>query len=201
MPARIDPAQRRGQIVEAAFRLVIAEGITGMSLRKVAEESGLNIGSVRHCFDSHHALLTAAAEEAGNRMGRRLAGHPVERLRGLRGEVALDALQALVETVLPLDEARREEAAVVVELIAASRTMPVFRPIAARMGADLTAVLREALTALEVPEAELAAAQVSAVVGGLTFDALTPHGALSVEQLRTILRAHLRGLLGVSEPG
>ena len=44
MPVRIDPEKRRQQVLEAAFRLVVAEGIDGVSLRKVAEESGLNIG-------------------------------------------------------------------------------------------------------------------------------------------------------------
>lgn len=66
--ARIDPRERRRDIVRAAFRLVVAEGVAGMSLRKVAAESGLNIGSVRHYFRGHDELLIAAAEEAGDRM-------------------------------------------------------------------------------------------------------------------------------------
>lgn len=195
MPARIDPKERRQQVVEAAFRLVVAEGIEGVSLRKVADESGLNIGSVRHYFDGHHDLLTAAAEEAGARMGRRLAAYPPERLRGLTGEEALDALQALVETVMPVDGPRRDEAIVVVELIMAARTMPVFRTMSERMAADLAAVLRDALDSLQVPDVDLAAGQLAAVIGGLTLDTVTPHGALSVDRLRTVLRAHLRMLL------
>lgn len=201
MPARIDPEQRRQQVIEAAFRLVVAEGIEGVSLRKVADESGLNIGSVRHYFDGHHDLLTAAAEEAGARMGRRLAAHPAEGLRGLTREAALDALQTLVETVMPVDEPRRDEAIVVVELIMASRTMPVFRVMSARMAADLDAVLRDALDSLDVPDADLAAAQLSAVIGGLTLDTVTPHGGLSVERLRAVLRAHLRMLLANARHG
>lgn len=58
MPARIDPQERRQEVIRAAFRLVVAEGIEGVSLRKVADESGLNVGSVRHYFDGHHDLLT-----------------------------------------------------------------------------------------------------------------------------------------------
>lgn len=195
MPARIDPKQRRQQVIEAAFRLVIADGIEGVSLRKVADESGLNIGSVRHYFDGHHDLLTAAAEEAGNRMGRRLAEHPVKRLRGLRGDAALDALQALVETVMPVDDARRAETIIVVELVIASRTRPVFRAMSERMGTDLSAVMRDALDALDLPDPDLAAAQLVAVVGGLTMDAVTPHGGLSADRVREILRAQLRLLL------
>lgn len=201
MPARIDPEERRQQVIEAAFRLVIVDGIEGVSLRKVADESGLNIGSVRHYFDGHHDLLTAAAEEAGDRMGRRLAEHPAEGLRGLRGDAAVDALQALVETVMPVDDARRAESIIVVELVIASRTRPVFRAMSERMGADLSAVMRDALDALDLPDPGLAAAQLVAVVGGLTMDAVTPHGGLSVDRLREVLRAHLRLLLTTADGG
>ncbi len=193
--ARIDPRERRRDIVRAAFRLVVAEGVAGMSLRKVAAESGLNIGSVRHYFRGHDELLIAAAEEAGDRMGRRLAGHPVEALRGLAGDAARDALQELVEAVLPMDEERRLEAIVVTELIVASRTRPVFAPSAERMGVDLRQVIAAALEALGVPDPAGRAAGLTAVIGGLTLDALTPHGRLAPERLRAILRQHLRLIL------
>lgn len=201
MPARIDPEQRRQQVIEDAFRLVVADGIESVSLRKVADESGLNIGSVRHYFDGHHDLLTAAAEEAGERMGRRLAEHPVDALRGLRDDAAVDALQALVETVMPIDDARRAEAIIVVELIMASRTSPAFRAMSERMGADLSSVMRSALDALDLPGPDLAAAQLVAVIGGLTIDAVTPHGALGADRLREVLRAHLRLLLITANEG
>lgn len=198
MPVRVDADIRRQQIVAAAFRLIVAEGMEGMSLRKVAEESGINIGSIRHYFDGHHGLLTAAAEEAGNRMAHRLAKHPTEQFYEVRGDAALEALQALVETILPVDDARRHEAIVVNELIMASRTMPVFHDISRRMGVDLLAVLHGAFDALDIPEPDLAAAQVAAMIGGLTIDTITPHGDLSVEQLQSVLRAHLRLLLAAA---
>lgn len=192
MPARIDPDQRRQQVVEAAFRLVVEGGLEGLSLRKVAVESGLNVGSVRHYFDGSQDLLVAAAEEAGERMGRRLARHPVEGLRGLTGETAIDAMRELVEELLPVDEERRDEAIVVLELILASRTRPVLETVAARMGRDLTAVLTGAFDALGVPDPGSRAAGLSALVGGLTIDAVTPHGALGVDQLRATLDSELR---------
>lgn len=196
MPARIDPARRRQQVVEAAFRLVVAEGIEGLTLRRVADASHLNIGSVRHYFDGHQDLLAAAAQEAGDRMGRRLARHPLEQLDGLDGEAAVDALQALVEEVLPVDEDRRGEAIVVVELIMASRTRPVFQAMAARMASDLSMVAHDALARLGVSDPRMRTAQLTATIGGLTLDAVTPHGALTVDQVRATLRAQLRMLLG-----
>lgn len=201
MHARLAPEERRLQVIEAAFRRVVAEGTEGLSLRKVADEADMNIGSVRHYFDGHTDLLAAAADEAGRRMGCRLADHEVEDFRGLTGTAALDALQSLVETVLPIDEARRDEAIVVVELIMASRTMPAFRATSKRMAEDLSSVLRSALDALDVPEAELGAAQIAAMIGGLTIDSVTPHGNLSAGRLRTILRTHLQMLLSSAGRG
>lgn len=48
MPARIDAEERRQYVIDAAFRLIVAEGLEGLTLRKVAAEANLNIGSVRH---------------------------------------------------------------------------------------------------------------------------------------------------------
>lgn len=201
MPARIEPEARRRQVIEAAFRLVVTEGVAGMSLRKVAAESGLNIGSVRHYFDGHHDLLVAAAQEAGERMGRRLASHPTEGLRGLTGDAAADAFQALVEELLPLDDARHDEAVVVVEFILASRTRIAFHSAAARMGENLIDVLTDAFKALETSVPETRAVQLSALIGGLTLDAITPHGAPSIDQLRATLRSHLRMQLCLPQDG
>lgn len=196
MPARIDPAVRRRHVVDAAFRLLVTEGPSGLSLRKVAAEAELNIGSVRHYFDSHEELLAAAAQEAGDRMGRRLAPYPPERLHGLAGEAAVDGLQALLDQVLPVDAERRGETIVVLELVMASRTRPVFAPMAAQMARDLHQVLREALAMVGVPDPDGAARQLAALVGGLSIDAVTPHGSLTVTELRSTLRAQLRGMLG-----
>lgn len=179
----------------AALRLVLAEGIDGLSLRKVAVESGLNIGSVRHYFDDHTDLLAAAALEVGDRMDERLARHPFDDLARRKGQAALEALQELVEELLPVDEQRRLEAIVLGEFIVAARTKPVFRPMAEQMAADMRQVLADALDALAVPESREEAERLTAMCVGLSLDAVTPHGSLSVERLRRTLRYHLHSVL------
>lgn len=195
MPARIDAELRRNQVVTAAFRLVVAEGIVGLSLRKVAAESGLNIGSVRHYFHDHEDLLATAADEVCGRMGQRLGRHSIAALPGLSGEWAVDALQSLLEELLPVDEERRIESIVLLEFIVAARTRPVFRPATERMAADMRAVVTDALRALDVPEPAEEAERLTAIMEGLGLDAVTPHGSLGVERIRGTLRAHLRSLL------
>ncbi|MET8732042.1 TetR family transcriptional regulator C-terminal domain-containing protein [Streptomyces parvus] len=201
MPARIDLEQRRKDVIEAAFRLLTAEGITGLSLRKVAAESGLNIGSVRHYFDDHRNLLVAAVTEVGDRMGKRLTRYSADTLVGLDGEPAVDALQALLEELLPLDDERRVESIVLTEFIVAARVNPIFRPVTEQMAADMRQVITHALDVLDVPEPAEEAERLIAILGGLVLDAVTPHGSLDDERIRRTLRAHLRSVLVTGRGG
>lgn len=174
---------------------MVAEGLTGLSLRKVAAESGLNIGSVRHYFDDHRNLLVAAATAVGNRMGKRLTRYSTDTLAGLEGEAAADALQALLEELLPLDDARRVESIVLTEFIVASRVNPIFRPVTEQMAADMRQVITQALDVLGVPGPAEEAERLIAILGGLVIDAVTPHGSLGAERLRKTLRTHIRSVL------
>ncbi|GAA0912301.1 TetR/AcrR family transcriptional regulator [Streptomyces thermoalcalitolerans] len=201
MPARIDLEQRRKDVVEAAFRLLVAEGFSGLSLRKVAAESGLNIGSVRHYFDDHRHLLMAVATEVGRRMEKRLTRYPADTLAGLTGESAVDALQERLEELLPLDEERRAEAIVLIEFIVAARVNPIFRPVTEQMAADMRQVITDALRVLDVHDPAEEAERLTALLVGLTLDAVTPHGSLGSERLRTTLRAHLRSILPAGSGG
>ncbi|GAA3853289.1 TetR/AcrR family transcriptional regulator [Streptomyces sedi] len=195
MPARIDLEQRRRDVIEAAFRLLVSEGFSGVSLRKVAAESDLNIGSVRHYFDDHRSLLVAAVTEVGDRMGARLTRYPTDALAGLTGEAAVEALQRRLEELLPIDEERRVESIVLTEFIVAARVNPTFRPVTEQMAADMRLVITDALRVLEVGDPAEEAERIIAVLGGLILDSVTPHGSLGVERVRTTLRAHLRSTL------
>ncbi len=179
---------------------MVTEGLSGLSLRKVAAESGLNIGSVRHYFDDHRNLLVAAVTEVGNRMGKRLTRYPTDALVGLRGEHAVAALQSRLEELLPIDEERRVESIVLTEFIVAARVNPIFRPVTEQMAADMRQVITDALHVLDVHDPAEEAERLIAVLGGLVLDSVTPHGSLTVERLRATLRAHLRSVL-VAAPG
>lgn len=174
---------------------MVAEGLTGLSLRKVAAESGLNIGSVRHYFDDHRNLLVAAATAVGDRMGKRLTRYSTDTLAGLEGEAAVDAVQALLEEFLPLDDERRVESIVLTEFIVAARVNPIFRPVTEQMAADMRQVITQALDVLGVPGPAEEAERLIAILGGLVIDAVTPHGSLGADRLRKTLRTHLRSVL------
>lgn len=191
MPVRIDADTRRREIVDAALRLVVADGLAAATFRRVAAEAGLNIGSVRHYFTDHETLIVAVATEVGDRMGRRLARHaaaPDDRLAAKRH------LVRLLEELVPLDDERHREAVVLMEIIAAARTDPAFEPVVRQMAADLRAVLVEALAAAAIAAPERQAVHLAALISGLSLDAVTPHGSIDPATIRAVLEQHVATL-------
>ncbi|MDA3644491.1 TetR family transcriptional regulator C-terminal domain-containing protein [Saccharopolyspora indica] len=185
----------RKRIVDAVFRLVARGGVAEASLRKVADESGINIGSVRHYFGNHEGLMVAAAEEVGARMERRLNAALPAADAELDAAGRRELVEAACHAVLPLDRSGRAELIVLVELITAARLHPEFRSLSTRMGADLRTVFREVLAVARVPDAELEAERLTALIGGLTFDLVYPHGAQDITVTSDVLRRHITALI------
>ena len=57
MPRLADKQERREQVIEAAFRVIARDGLTGTSMRAVAKEAGCTIGLINHWFDSRDDLI------------------------------------------------------------------------------------------------------------------------------------------------
>ncbi len=113
MPRTIDHDERRQQIGEAVWRLVLREGVGAVSLRTVAAEAGLVLGSLRHSFPTKTELLAFAMQLAHERAGARVARHgdlPDPRRR----------LVAALHELLPLDDERTVEMRVHLALLAES---------------------------------------------------------------------------------
>lgn len=192
MPARIDPVERRRHIVDAALRLVLKEGLSAATFRRVATESQLNIGSVRHYFSDHESLVVAVAIEAGNRMGQRLSKHAPPQIRDLARQRR--HLLALLEELVPLDAERHSEAVILMEVFAASRTTPAFRSATAQMATDLHDVLVITLKDMAVPQPSLEAQRLASLLSGLALDAVTAHGPRNPTSIAKILRLHVNSL-------
>lgn len=195
MPKIVDPDQRRRQILDAALHLIVTRGVDGLSFRTVAEESGLNVGSIRNTYPSQHDLLAAAAEDVGDSMDRRLESHD---LSGTPGTHTVETAVAVLGELLPLDEDRRRENIVLGEFMMASRTKDILRDITDHMSGDMLSVVTAVLTGLGVPadRTPQAAMTIKTLMVGMTFDASTSHGALSPEGMTTLLNEALQSASG-----
>ncbi|MCP6682374.1 TetR/AcrR family transcriptional regulator [Bacillus nakamurai] len=60
MPKKIDHEQRRKQIAEATWRMILERGMEGATVRNIAQEAGLSLGALRHYFSTQDELLRYA---------------------------------------------------------------------------------------------------------------------------------------------
>lgn len=97
----VDHVRRREELADSVLTIVARDGITGVTMRTVAKESGWSSGVLSHYFNSRHELLLAALRRAAHLQGGQF------KLR--RQENAADPvkqLEVLIEDILPLDERR-----------------------------------------------------------------------------------------------
>ena len=64
MPRVADKQERRDQVIEAAFRVIARDGLSGTSMRAVAKEAGCTIGLINHWFSSRDDLIEATFDQA-----------------------------------------------------------------------------------------------------------------------------------------
>jgi AcrR family transcriptional regulator len=102
MPKVVDPVERRREVVEAVLRVIRRDGLEQASVRNVAREAGLSMGSLRHYFASQSELMVFAFRTVIDRIESRLARLEPESDPRRRAEHVLAEL-------LPLDDERRAE--------------------------------------------------------------------------------------------
>jgi TetR/AcrR family transcriptional repressor of bet genes len=102
MPKVVDHAARRAELVDAAWRVIAAEGLEAATVRRIAQAAGCTTGLVTHYFDSKDDMLVAALREVHRRAGERMIRH----VGG--ADIAAVLLEVIVDA-LPTDEDRQLE--------------------------------------------------------------------------------------------
>lgn len=195
MPKLIDHDSRREEIAEATWRVIHAQGISGVSIRTVAAEAGISTGSVRHVFPSKTDLLVHATELVGRRARARIQRH-------LDEPDPRRLVLSVVEELLPLDDQRRAEMEVTVALIAEApgndrvrqvrdASYEAVREVCRRQVARLH---RDGLTAPAL-DVEAAATALHAVVDGLALHLLVNPDPGFRQQALGVIEAAVDGLL------
>lgn len=175
--------------------------MSAASLRNVAVEAGLSIGSVRHYFRDHSELLLFAMEELSRRIDDRLRAHADRLLGKDLSEDPLAHTEELLAEILPLDDTRRTEAAVWHAFTAAARYRPELRARADQVLAGTQALMRRVLTSAQelggLPQCldvEVESVRLAGLLDGLTVEAVHVPDRLPPELLRKVVRRHLAAL-------
>jgi AcrR family transcriptional regulator len=204
MPKFVDAALRRQEVVEAVFRIVAADGLERASLREVADEAELAVGSVRHYFASSDELLTHSFGVVVDRIVGRLTAAD-ERLAETQPGTPEhhQGVLTLLGELLPLDDERAVDACVWMAFKNAARTKPFLaaeadrshRAVAAIVGRLVMEVSSAANTGTVdqqrlVTEAE----RLLATLDGLTMHALLQPEWMTAQMCGDVLESHLSGL-------
>ncbi|MDJ0380318.1 TetR/AcrR family transcriptional regulator [Streptomyces sp. G-G2] len=203
MPKVVDPAARRLEVVDALFRVAIRDGLQQASLRNVADEAGLNIGSVRHYFATHQELMLFAMRSMVDRVSGRLLRHvdAAANLGARPRPERREVVAGLLEELLPLDDVRRAEVTVFVEFATAARTNPALAGPARDAAVGTRALIGRVLAGLARSGAlragidlETETVRLWALLDGLGFNAVLHPELVSAADCVAALRAHLDGL-------
>ncbi|MFI9292980.1 TetR/AcrR family transcriptional regulator [Streptomyces gardneri] len=200
MPKHVDPDARRRHVVDALFRVVVREGLHRTSLRAVADEAQLNIGSLRHYFASQQDLMRFAMQSMLDRVGGRLLEH-VERIGDLGSHPRAEQLRlaaGLLAELLPLDEQRRAEVIVFLDFNTAARTNPAFGDLSRQAAEGTRSLIRRVLTRLHSEgtlrpglDLDIETERLTALLDGLSLSAVLHPEILSPRVCTDVLLAHL----------
>ncbi|WP_434591355.1 TetR/AcrR family transcriptional regulator [Brevibacterium sp. 1718] len=206
MPKFVDPVQRRESIADALFAIVLRQGLSKVSLRTIADETGLAIGSIRHYFSGADGIVRFALETLVERVGDRLETRLADMLPKLdSGNIDHDQAKELtvdfLSELLPLDETRRRESVVWLAFEEEARTTPELADVfetSVRGTRDLMARVVESMSARGVLhtglDAQAEAETLAALIDGLTLRSALHPEVLDPERARELLAAHLERL-------
>lgn len=106
MPKIVDHEERRRELAEALWRVIVASGPQAVSIRSVAAEAGLSAGALRHYFQTREELLVFAMDLSEQRVSERMREYSRTLDPGLP---VVERVARFAEQMLPLDEMRRAE--------------------------------------------------------------------------------------------
>lgn len=192
--------------MEAVFRIIVVDGLERASLREVADEAGLAVGSVRHYFASSDELLVHAFATVVDRIVGRLETSLslLERLQPDSAEHAAGVL-SLLGQFLPLDEESATDACVWMAFRNAARVRPVLGGEAARSHRSVAAVVGQLIMRLSggaasEEEMVIEAERLLAVLDGLCMHALLQPEWMTADMCRDVLDSHLASLRALGAP-
>ncbi|MGN9838839.1 TetR/AcrR family transcriptional regulator [Nonomuraea sp. H19] len=138
MPKIVDHDERRREVLSAARRVIVRDGIDAATTRAIAKEAGYSNGVLAHYFTDKDDILLSALRQSHQRIRARLAGK-------VEGVTGLAALRELLLDNLPLDAERTQETRLEVSFWSRSLASERLAEVQRAEAAELRAVVRDLL--------------------------------------------------------
>ncbi|WP_239618081.1 TetR/AcrR family transcriptional regulator [Cohnella mopanensis] len=191
MPKIVDHNDRKEKIAEAAWRVIRRDGLDHVSVRRVAEEAGFSLGSLRHYFDSQDELLAFSMRLVSSRVNDRIQKIPFS------GKPRHDMMLIIAELV-PLDEVRLAEAEIWLAFAGKAGSNAAIRALSLEVHHELYTgfrrmideLIRQKLTTDDI-DAEQETRRLHALIDGLVVHHATFQDHLTRDELMTTISYHL----------
>lgn len=194
MPKIVDHDKQKRLVAEAALNVIRESGLERATVRRIAEEAGLSVGSMRHYFASQEELFAFCMNLFVERVEKRLTEFE------LQGPLLQDLKRMLLQ-FLPVDEERTLEMEVWFSFSAKTLVYPELKRLSLSMQDGLLQASRFALHELAASgmarsglDVELEAEKLYALVDGLAVHRLMQPERLDVDRIESIVEQHLRSL-------
>jgi len=192
MPRLIDHEEREREIAEASLRVLARDGLAGLSVRNVAAEAGIATASLRRAFPDQDALRRFCLEH--------IRGNATRRIEQVRGQ-GRQAVLAVLEELLPLDDERRTELTAHLQLGALALSSDRLRPVLLEFNGAIRDLCSRLIAELERvgelrPGADgmVEADRLHALLDGVALHLLWDDGPGERERAVRVLSTHLDGL-------
>ncbi|MEK5028922.1 MULTISPECIES: TetR/AcrR family transcriptional regulator [Paenibacillus] len=195
MPKIVNHEERRQQLAEAAWRIIRREGMEAVSVRSVASEADMSLGSLRHYFATQSELLAFSMKMVSDRVNARMEAmeftdHP------------LQDIERFIRELMPLDEERSVEAEVWLAFSVKAVTDPELQVLKQEVHNAMYDGFNQAIEYLaargllkEGLDLRAEAMALHALVDGLVLHHISQPEQVTQKDLSTLVTYHLRGLL------
>ncbi|MCD9022576.1 TetR/AcrR family transcriptional regulator [Cohnella silvisoli] len=195
MPKIVDHDKRKEKIAEATWRIIRRDGLDGVSVRGIADEMGISLGSLRHYFQSQDELLAYAMRLISRRAKTRIENLP------FTGEARHD-IEMVIAELAPLDEERLAEAQVWLAFAGKAISDSKIRALSREVHEELYAGFRSMIELLisqkltiDGIDAEHETRRLHGLVDGLVVHYTTFPETLNKDELMSTVSYHLNQIL------
>ncbi|MGG4506762.1 TetR family transcriptional regulator [Heyndrickxia sporothermodurans] len=119
MPKKVDLVERRNQIAEATWQVILKKGIDKASIQNIAVEAKMSVGLIQHNFSSKDELIQYAMKLVLDRMEERVK----DRSNAFSGTKE-EALRSLMKFLIPISHEEVMEARVWIAFLGNSFSDP-----------------------------------------------------------------------------
>ncbi len=186
---------RRLEVAEAAWRVIVRDGLDRTSMRAIAQELGCTTGVVTHHFRDKQELILFALNQVTQRLqtGMEVA---IEKMSGV------ERLVEMLFAFLPLDNERRDILKVWVAFLGYAIGRESLMAEHQRCAAQLREVIIQELRKLQSAELiradvepEIEANALLALVNGVSLDSLIQDKCLTPTQQKIVIGNYVNQLL------